>query len=80
MSSQQILHSYHPNTGKLDQYLEHVNEWLFRCKYARILLLQFVFTKYVFGFRKYDGLNTTKYDMAVVILGGKIREAVICRI
>ena len=25
-------------------------------KYARILLFQFVFTKYVFGFRNYDGL------------------------
>ena len=26
-------------------------------KYARILLFQFVFTKYVFDFRNYDGLT-----------------------
>ena len=26
-------------------------------KYAHILLFQFVFTKYVFGFRNYDGLT-----------------------
>ena len=26
-------------------------------KHARISLFQFVFTKYVFGFRNYDGLN-----------------------
>ena len=54
-------------------------------KYARILLFQFVFTKYVFDFRNYDGLtfvvivvfykivirfNTTKKNRVVVILEG----------
>ena len=29
---------------------------LVKTKYARILLFQFVFTKYVFRFRNYDGL------------------------
>ena len=28
-----------------------------KCKYARTLLFQFVFTKYVFAFRNYDGLT-----------------------
>ena len=32
-------------------------------KYARILLFQFVFTKYVFGFRKYDGLIFVVFDV-----------------
>ena len=26
-------------------------------KYAHILLFQFLFTKYIFGFRNYDGLT-----------------------
>ena len=32
-------------------------------KYARILLFQFVFTKYVFGFRNYDGLIFVVFDV-----------------
>ena len=32
-------------------------------KYARILLFQFVFTKYVFGFRNYDGLTFVVIDV-----------------
>ena len=31
--------------------------------YARILLFQFVFTKYVFGFRNYDGLIFVVFDV-----------------
>ena len=32
-------------------------------KYAHILLFQFVFTKYVFGFRNYDGLIFVVFDI-----------------
>ena len=32
-------------------------------KYARILLFQFVFNKYVFGFRNYDGLIFVVFDV-----------------
>ena len=36
---------------------------LILAKYARILLFQFVFTKYVFGFRNYDGLIFVVFDV-----------------
>ena len=32
-------------------------------KYARILLFQFVFTKYVIGFRNYDGFIFVVFDV-----------------
>ena len=41
------------------------------CKYARILLFQFVFTKYVFGFRNYDGLT---FVVIVVLKKNVIRR------
>ena len=40
-------------------YFEILND----VKYARILLFQFIFTKYVFGFRNYDGLIFVVFDV-----------------
>ena len=36
-------------------------------KYARILLFQFVFTKYVIGFRNYDGFFCVVIDLFTIL-------------
>ena len=57
----------------------------FESKYARILLFQFVFTKYVFNFRNYDGRTFVVIVVFYKNVIGRnydkiLRVAVICRI
>ena len=50
-------------------------------KYARILLFQFVFTKYVFGFRNYEGLIFVVFDVIfqnVIMRLNYVQELQIC--